>query len=133
MRRNAGALFYFNLTRDVTYDYILKNPQRAGLRSTWQKMDIDRAIDAAGLKLGYSSLRKEQREAVKNFTGGNDVFLSVPTGGGKSLCYAILPLVFDQIRQKAGRSIVIVVSPLIALMKDQVRCMMSGAAFCSNL
>ena len=98
MRRNAGALFYFNLTRDVTYDYILKNPQRAGLRSTWQKMDIDRAIDAAGLKLGYSSLRKEQREAVKNFTGGNDVFLSVPTGGGKSLCYAV-PLVFDQIRR----------------------------------
>ena len=90
-------------------------------------MDIDGAIHAACLRLGYSSLRKEQEEAVKNFAGGSDVFLSVPTGGGKSLCYAILPWVFDQMRERAGRSVVIVVSPLIALMKDQVRCRMIGA------
>ena len=54
-------------------------------------MDVDRAIQAACLKLGYSSLRKEQEQAVKNFVGGKYIFLSVPTGGGKTvLCYPSL-------------------------------------------
>ena len=57
---------------------------------------------------------------MKNFVGGKDIFLSVPTGGGKSLCYAILPWVFNALKHRNG-SLVIVVSPLIALMKDQVR------------
>ena len=54
-----------------------------------------------------------------------DVFVSLPTGSGKSLCYCILPELFDTLRGNArkGQSIVIVVSPLIALMKDQVRAM----------
>ena len=86
------------------------------------EMDVDRAIQAASRRLGYSSLRREQEEAIKEFAVGKDVFLSVPTGGGKSLCYAILPWLFDELRQTPCKSIVIVVSPLIALMKDQVRC-----------
>ena len=48
------------------------------------------------------------------------VFISLPTGSGKSFCYSVLPFVFDGLYQRVG-SIVIVVSPLIALMKDQVR------------
>ena len=48
------------------------------------------------------------------------MFVSLPTGSGKSLCYAVLPAAFDSLRE-SGRSIVIVVSPLIALMKDQVQ------------
>ena len=44
-----------------------------------------------------------------------------PTGYGKSLCYACLPLLFDRLLHKpAGFSIVLVVSPLVALMTDQV-------------
>lgn len=50
-----------------------------------------------------------------------DVFVSLPTGSGKSLCYCILPAVFDILREESTPSIVVVVSPLIALMKDQVR------------
>ena len=46
--------------------------------------------------------------------------MSLLTGYGKSLCYAVLPKVFDLLRGVANKSIVIVVSPLIALMKDQV-------------
>ncbi len=52
------------------------------------------------------------------------MFVSLPTGFGKSLCYGLLPLVFDLKRfgdVSIQRSIVIVVSPLIALMRDQVQ------------
>ena len=52
--------------------------------------------------------------------------MCLPTGSGKSLCYCILPYAFDDLRNLTGtdtRSIVLVVSPLIALMKDQVRSM----------
>ena len=51
---------------------------------------------------------------------GKDVFLWLPTGFGKSLCYEVLPFVFDD---KLGKrdSMVIVVSPLISLMVDQVQ------------
>ena len=55
---------------------------------------------------------------IEAFLKGSDVFVSLPTGSGKSLCYALLPAAFDSLRE-SGRSIVIVVNPLIALMKDQ--------------
>ena len=48
-----------------------------------------------------------------------DVFVCLPTGFGKSLCYQVLPFVIDQKRGSSG-SAVIVVSPLVALMEDQV-------------
>ena len=46
-------------------------------------------------ELGYSSLRSQQELAVKQFVCGNDVFVCLPTGSEKSLCYSILPSVFD--------------------------------------
>ena len=49
---------------------------------------------------------------------GRDVFVSLPTGFGKSLCYAVLPLVFDCLRRKEG-SIALCISPLTALMMEQ--------------
>ena len=57
--------------------------------------------------------------AVLSFLKGSDVFVSLPTGSGKSLCFALLPFVFDELYGRNG-SIAIVVSPLISLMKDQV-------------
>lgn len=51
---------------------------------------------------------------------GNDVFIALPTGYGKSLCYAALPYAFDTLKTAGTPSSVIVVSSLIALMKDQV-------------
>ena len=74
-------------------------------------------------------LRPLQEEAVRRFVEGRDVFVSFPTGGGKSLCYSVLPLVFDKLRKTAGQSLVIVASPLIALMKDQVRALAERNAF----
>ena len=78
--------------------------------------EIDTALDQAVTKMGYLDLRREQELAVKKFAMGNDVFVS---GSGKSVCYGILPIVFDLLRGKPG-SVVVVVSPLISLMKDQV-------------
>ncbi len=73
----------------------------------------------AGRRLGFE-LRAKQQEAVLNFVRGHDVFVSLPTGSGKSLCYGVLPWTFDTLRKTAAQSIVIVVSPLVTLMEDQV-------------
>ena len=64
-------------------------------------------------------LRKEQKESVFKLATGKDVFVCLPTGYGKSMCYIILPCVFDLLYYMK-KSIVLVVSPLSALMKDQV-------------
>ena len=86
---------------------------------------ISKAISYATKALGYSELRPNQELAVKNFLRGHDVFVSLPTGSGKSLCYCLLPKAFDFLWQRieSTQSILVVVSPLIALMQDQVRAM----------
>ena len=75
--------------------------------------------DAAG-SLGYQDLQEQQKDAILTFLEGNDVFVALPTANGSSLCYGCLPAAFDSLRSGA-KSIVIVVSPLVALMKDQVK------------
>lgn len=83
---------------------------------------IKEAIDFAVTKLGYSGLRglrSKQEEALLRFVEGNDVFVSLPTGYGKTLCFAALPYTFDHLLNKTS-SIVWCVSPLVSLMMDQV-------------
>jgi ATP-dependent DNA helicase RecQ len=65
---------------------------------------------------GYESFRGPQQDIILHVTGGQDALVLMPTGGGKSLCYQIPAIA----RQQAGLGITIVVSPLIALMHDQV-------------
>lgn len=71
-------------------------------------------------KLGYV-LKEEQRKVINAFIHGDDVFAVLPTGFGKSLCYGCLPLVFDEIRRDGISSVIVVITPLTAIMKDQVR------------
>jgi ATP-dependent DNA helicase RecQ len=68
---------------------------------------------------GFDSFRGEQGAIVEQVTNGGDALVLMPTGAGKSLCYQ-LPAIA---RQRAGRGVTIVVSPLIALMRDQVLAM----------
>ena len=65
---------------------------------------------------GYNAFRGPQEAIVNHVCGGGDALVLMPTGGGKSLCYQIPAIA----RQRAGHGITIVVSPLIALMHDQV-------------
>ncbi len=59
---------------------------------------VSRAISEASKLLGYTRLREGQELAITEFLKGKDVFVSLPTGSGKSLCYWILPYIFDFIR-----------------------------------
>jgi len=65
---------------------------------------------------GYEQFRGPQQAIVEHVIGGGDALVLMPTGGGKSLCYQVPAIV----RQQQGRGVTIVVSPLIALMHDQV-------------
>ena len=61
-------------------------------------MDMKRAISESAKDLGYEKLKEKQQEAVTLFIQGNDTFVSLPTGYGKSVIYAILPGAFDKYR-----------------------------------
>ena len=65
---------------------------------------------------GYADFRGAQADIVEHVIDGGDALVLMPTGGGKSLCYQVPAIA----RQRAGRGVTVVVSPLIALMHDQV-------------
>ena len=62
--------------------------------------DLRQAVLDSASFLGYSSMKEKQIEAICAFVEGHDTFVSLPTSYGKSLVYAVLPLVFDKIRGK---------------------------------
>jgi len=65
--------------------------------TSFSKEEIEATCNSVALSLGYSSLREQQKTVITKFVAGSDVFAILPTGYGKSLCYACLPDVFDKL------------------------------------
>lgn len=93
------------------------------------RVSIDNVREAIRSHWGYDSFRPLQRESIESILAGRDSVVVLPTGGGKSLCFQAPACCLD--------GVAVVVSPLIALMKDQVDALrengISAAAFNSTL
>jgi len=76
-------------------------------------VDINIFSEEAARFLGYCSLKQEQKTVIEQFLFGKDVFAVLP-------CYVCLPYVIDAVLG-TDHSIVVVVSPLVSIVKDQVR------------
>src|SRR5687767_10771375 len=77
------------------------------------RIGLPQAESVLAERWGYPRLRPGQREAVESVLQGNDTVVVLPTGGGKSICYQLPALLMP--------GCAVVISPLIALMQDQVQ------------
>ena len=89
-------------------------------------MCADKLKECLNLRFGLQDFRHSQRAIIESVLSGKDTLAVMPTGGGKSLCYQLPALMFD--------GVTFIVSPLIALMKDQVDALNAKgiAAACIN-
>ena len=88
-------------------------------KNTSQHPASDALYESLKRHFGFSQFKGNQEEVIRNVLAGNDTFVLMPTGGGKSLCYQLPALMMD--------GVAIVISPLIALMKNQVDAMRTFA------
>ncbi|HYK55098.1 MAG TPA: RecQ family ATP-dependent DNA helicase, partial [Flavisolibacter sp.] len=86
-----------------------KNPGKKTKASASTKIDLNAALNE---HFGFKDFKGQQKEIIESLLSGKDTFVIMPTGGGKSLCYQLPAMI------KPG--VAIIVSPLIALMKNQV-------------
>ena len=109
-------------------DEAIEGPSCDGSQVSLETDNFESAVSFALRCLQSSGLvlKPQQKEAVNLVWDGKDVFILLPTGFGKSIIYELLPFLFDYKLERVDtgtRSLVIVVSPLISLMADQVDCL----------
>jgi len=76
-------------------------------------------------RIGLDTVKPEQQEVINGLVQQRDVFAVLPTGFGKTMCFASLPLIHKNLNPSHDRSIVLVVTPLTAIIKSQVKCLVS--------
>ena len=114
-----GHLFARRLCRDLH--------MKSKMAEHFSAVQLQRCIEEGAAAIGIRQLKPEQKEAITAFANGRDVFVSLPTGYGKSVCYGCLPGLFARLRGESDctesihEPIVVVVSPLVSIMKDQTR------------
>src|ERR1044072_3105880 len=97
--------------------FISKSPA-AGLQFSAMESVAPPLLSLLKQYFGFTSFRPLQEEIIRDALARKDVFALLPTGGGKSLCF--------QLSAMAQPGLTVVVSPLIALMKDQVDALQAG-------
>ena len=90
------------------------------------KNDLGEVIDRSMAILGYTACKPEQKDAARSVLYGKDVFVSVPTGYGKSAIFQMLPTCAEMLLSTVeGHNIVypamLIISPLISLISDQLK------------
>ena len=95
------------------------------LKTTVPKPVLEGSIAEVAKMLGYENVKNSQKEAITAFLQGKDVFVSLPTGSGKSLCFALIPGTVDSLKSFLGmpldrRSVMVIIFPLVSLMTNQV-------------
>src|SRR5687767_8223975 len=83
--------------------------KKVSLSSNYSSADLHQALRD---QFGFDGFKGSQEDIIQSVLGGKDTFVIMPTGGGKSLCYQLPAVMLP--------GVAIVVSPLIALMKNQV-------------
>jgi ATP-dependent DNA helicase RecQ len=111
-------LFDIIFNNFVTFQFYSKRDIRSNPPMPSSKQTTTYASESADLQaalqnhFGFDGFKGTQESAIRALLGGKDVFVIMPTGGGKSLCYQLPAMIMD--------GVAIIVSPLIALMKNQV-------------
>lgn len=88
---------------------VARSKKESGTRSSATRFDLHKALQE---NFGFNKFKGTQEKAIESILAGHDTFVIMPTGGGKSLCYQLPALISE--------GVAIIVSPLIALMKNQV-------------
>ena len=86
-----------------------KSAVKKTARPSLKKMDLHQSLQQY---FGFDKFKGTQEKAIESLLAGKDTFVIMPTGGGKSLCYQLPAMISE--------GVAIIVSPLIALMKNQV-------------